>query len=67
MKDAAQIKDKNDNRGSESLSSVSAALTTLPVMDPADLLQNGLKNQKTVRVLLSEEKKHVTMKKCRVC
>jgi hypothetical protein len=67
MRDTARIEDKNDDGGSESLSSTSAVLTTPPVMDPADLLKNGLKNQKMVHVLLSEEKKHATMRKCRVC
>jgi hypothetical protein len=45
--------------------STSAALSTLPVMDPADLLQKELKNQKMV--LLSKEKKRATIRKCRVC
>jgi hypothetical protein len=55
MRDTTGIEDKNDKGGIESLSSASASLTTLPVMDPADLLQNGLKNQKIVHVLSSEK------------
>jgi hypothetical protein len=66
MTGSGQREDKNDSRVSESLSSTSA-LTTPLVMDPADLLQDGLKIQKMVQVLPSEVKKCATMGKCRVC